>query len=319
MQMRAISFALALLCVTLPALPAASADEARAWIKRMNEAVVSRNYDGVLEHEWRGGREMLRVIHRMRDGHLSERVIVLGSSYENARNGTRFTEYDHAKRIAKVQTLTRSYGYISAFNGISAESDKYYDIRNDGPRRLPNYARQTQLIVVQPKDAYRYGYRFWLDQESAMPILTQLVNVRGEVIDKLFFQSLSLPESIDDELLKVNNKGYDFRKPVEPLTEVRQAFVPRATLLPPGFRKLNVGSRDDKTSSAGPETRFIISDGVTWVSVFVSVKGPEAVGATQVSPWTLSYVYPTDGHFITAIGEAPPAAVKAVAEAFRPE
>jgi sigma-E factor negative regulatory protein RseB len=321
MQKRSISLALALLWAAMPALSAATADEARVWIERMNKAVVERNFDGVLERKWIGGSAMLRVIHRMKDSQLSERVIFFGSSYENTRNGTQLMEYDHSKRVAVVQTLTRSYGFVPAFNGIKAESDNYYEIQNVGRQRLPNYARPTQQINVLPKDPYRYGYKFWLDQESAMPIMTQLVNSQGKVLDQLFFQSLSFPDVIDDELLKVNNKGYDFRKPAESSLEARRAFEPREALLPPGFRVLlKLNSRDGKDGASGPFTRFLVSDGVTWVSVTVSVAGPQrSVGETQVSPWTARFPFRLDGHDIVVMGDAPPAAVKAIAEAVRPE
>jgi negative regulator of sigma E activity len=60
MQMRLVSLTLALLWAAIPAgaaEAASSANEARAWIKRMSQAVINLNYDGVLEHRWEGGRE----------------------------------------------------------------------------------------------------------------------------------------------------------------------------------------------------------------------------------------------------------------------
>ncbi len=61
MRMRSVSLILALLCAA-PVAMAASSTEARALIERMNKAVVNLNYDGVVEHYWKGGHETLRVI-----------------------------------------------------------------------------------------------------------------------------------------------------------------------------------------------------------------------------------------------------------------
>ncbi len=105
----------------------------------------------------------------MQDGHMSERVVFYGSRNEIIRNGSKFVEYDRRTRIAKAQTLNRSYGYISAFNGISAESDKLYDIRCGGQQVLKDYPGQVQLISLQPRDDKRYGYRFCWTRRPPCP------------------------------------------------------------------------------------------------------------------------------------------------------
>src|SRR5437879_4135653 len=51
---------------------AASADEPGKWLERMNQALTSRNYDGTFSH-WQGGKvEMLRILHRVHNGAVSE-------------------------------------------------------------------------------------------------------------------------------------------------------------------------------------------------------------------------------------------------------
>src|ERR1700716_3192568 len=50
------------------------------WLERMNEALTTRNYDGTFSH-WHGGHvEMLRIIHRVQDGTVSERLGALDGS-----------------------------------------------------------------------------------------------------------------------------------------------------------------------------------------------------------------------------------------------
>lgn len=322
MRKRPVSLILALLCAVAPAAMAASSTEARAWIERMNDAVVNRNYDGVLEHKWNGRREVLRVIHRMKDRQMSERVIFFDSNNEVVRTGTQLVEYYHGMRTIKAQTLTRSYGYISAFNGIRTVSDKLYDISLRGTQRLKDHAGVTQMVSLEPRDESRYGYRFWLDPDTAMPIKTQLVAPNGMVLDEIFFQSLSMRDSIDDDMLKpsVSIKGYTWRKPKAPSLAVKRAFVPMANLLPEGFRELDLQPATAEEAS-GPKTRFIVSDGIAWVSVFVSVaNNPQEVGLGEAAgSGTHTYVHQRDGHYINVVGEVPPATVKRIAEAVHPE
>ena len=56
----------------------------------------------------------------------------------------------------------------------------------------------AQKILVTPKDQYRFGYRLWLDENTAMPLKTQLCDSRGQVIEQILFARLDMPDSIPD-------------------------------------------------------------------------------------------------------------------------
>src|ERR1700757_2817140 len=64
------------------------------WLERMDQALTARNYDGTFSH-WQGGRvEMLRIIHRVQDGTVSERLASLdGSGREFIRTGASLACY----------------------------------------------------------------------------------------------------------------------------------------------------------------------------------------------------------------------------------
>ena len=82
-----------------------SLDSAPAqWLERMNQALTTRNYDGTFSH-WHGGRvEMLRIIHRVQDGTVSERLASLdGSGREFIRAGASLTCYLPDKRTVLVE------------------------------------------------------------------------------------------------------------------------------------------------------------------------------------------------------------------------
>lgn len=329
MRMRLVSLTCALLWAATASAASAtsSSEEARALIKRMSLALVNENYAGELTHRWNGGGETLRIIHRMRDGKMVERVTSLSSAgVEIIRDGTQFIKIFPAKpgarRIAVVETRTRSYGFISALNGVSAASDKYYVITNGGPQPLLGWPTPMQLVTVEPRDAYRYGYRLWLDPHSSLPIKTQLITKSGEVIDEIAFSNLRLMKSIPDEWLKPADELRWMKYPGQEPVPVKQAFVPRQDLLPDGFRVLPIQQPADG-EPAGPQTRFIVSDGVSWVSVVIAVAGPSPEGFAEGFGPTMAaqqaYMLRRDNHYISVMGEVPRPVVKAVAEAVRPE
>src|SRR5512139_2172683 len=82
---------------------AADADDSSQWLERMNQALVSRNYDGTFAF-WQSGKvEMLRIIHRVKDGHVSERMVALGSGREIIRNGGELARYLPDQRVVIVE------------------------------------------------------------------------------------------------------------------------------------------------------------------------------------------------------------------------
>ena len=324
-------FALAML-VALPVL--ATGNDARDWILRMNVAVASRNFDGWLVLRIGERSERLRIIHRMQRGQMSERVITTdGTGREFVREGSDYTEYWPEHRVAVKETRNRAYGFLVALNGLNPESDRYYDISLGGVERL--IGREAQQVRLEPKDGLRYGYRFWLDRQTSMPLKSQLVTKTGEVLEEISFQRLAMPPSIPDDLLKpdVDTSGPAFRwmRRDSPLhnPNVKVAFTAQPDGLPAGFRVATFESPADEALAKGPRTRFIVSDGIAWVSVFVDVADPERhagnpadrgrADGLRVFGSLAAYESPRGTYKVTAVGEVPPATIRAIAEAFRSE
>jgi sigma-E factor negative regulatory protein RseB len=311
----------------------AGSEDPRVWIARMNEALATRNYDGVFVTRVGEHRETLRIIHRVKDGRMSERLVSTdGSGREFVRNGPEWVAYYPDRKIAIAEQRNRPNGYIAALNGLGKETDNFYEIRYEERQRLQGV--NTRVISVRPRDGLRYGYRFWIDEKSGMPYRTQLESAGNEIIEEISFIALSLPATISDDMLKpdVDATGFKWLRRDAPSqhSAVRITFVPRAELLPTGFR-VKVAS-GPVGSDVGPRTRFIITDGLAWVSVFVEtagppggpdgkgghMMGPRPEGAMQMGASAV-FALRQEGHRITAVGEVPPATVKAIAESLRPE
>src|SRR5690606_9321092 len=188
----------------------AGQEDARAWVQRMNHAVVNSNYDGVFKQRLGERSQVYGIIHRMKDGEMIERVISTdGSRYEQKRKGSRWAEFRPESKMVIVATRNRSFGYIPALNGLDRLAASHYDITDAGPTRL--LGRDVQMIHIDPKDNLRYGYRFWLDRQSALPLKFQRTTFDGTVLKEIaFIRPPGLPETISDDQLKVevDAKGF---------------------------------------------------------------------------------------------------------------
>jgi sigma-E factor negative regulatory protein RseB len=288
------------------------------WLERMDHALTTRNYDGTFSH-WQGGRvEMLRIIHRVQDGIVSERLASLdGSGREFIRTGGSLSCYLPDRRTVLVEQRPAEESLVS-FPTVNDQTASFYDIREVGHMRLNR--RDTHVITVSPKDEYRYGYRLWIDASTAMPLKSQLADAHGQVIEQIVFASLTLSSRIPDSAFRpeISTEGFQWlRNDAAPQLQPGAAAPAwQAMSLPPGFR-MTVRSGEILPGSAGAVDHLVFTDGFASVSVFVerqtapSGEPPVPESATVGSSSAFSTV--VDGHKITAVGEVPPATVRFIA------
>jgi sigma-E factor negative regulatory protein RseB len=304
---------------------AAWADDPARWLERMNQALATRNYDGTFTH-WHGGQvEMLRIIHRVQDGTVSERLASLdGSGREFIRTGDTLACYLPDRRQVLVEQRSPQEPLVG-FPAVNDQSEHFYDIKEVGRTRFNR--RDTHLITVTPKDEFRYGYRLWIDDRTAMPLKTQLCDSQGHVIEQIVFADLTLSAHIADAAFRpeVSTEGFQW---------VREAASPRhappagtlawaAVHLPPGFR-MTVRSAQTLPGSTGPVDHLVFSDGMASVSVFVEIQqsvstATPAVAETAAVGSSSAFSTVVDGHKVTAVGEVPPATVQFIATQVRAE
>jgi sigma-E factor negative regulatory protein RseB len=173
---------------------------------------------------------------------------------------------------------------------------------------------------VSPKDEYRYGYRLWIDDSTAMPLKTQLCDAHGRIIEQIVFASLTLSARIPDSAFRpeVSTEGFRWlRNEAAPQTPPAAAALAwNAMRLPPGFR-MTVRSAQLLPGSTNPVDQLVFTDGLASVSVFVEAQQAhtDQPSAAQSAAVGSSSAFSTvvDGHKITAVGEVPPATVQFIA------
>jgi sigma-E factor negative regulatory protein RseB len=293
---------------------AALADDSSQWLERMNKALATRNYDGTFSH-WHGGQvEMLRIIHRVQDGVVSERLASLdGSGREFIRTGASLACYLPDKRTVVVEQRPQQEPLVN-FPAVTDDTARYYDIKEIARTRFNR--RDTHVITVTPKDEFRYGYRLWIDDSTAMPLKTELCDSRGRVIEQIVFANLTLSSRIADSAFKpeVATDGFQFVRNVpSQAPPAKSAEAWSAMQLPPGFR-MTVRSAQTLPGSAQVVDHMVFSDGVASVSVFVEMQQGASQQASAAAVGSSSaYSTIVDGHKVTAVGEVPPATVQFIA------
>jgi sigma-E factor negative regulatory protein RseB len=208
-------------------------------------------------------------------------------------------------------------------------TNEHYEISK--PERARLMGRDARMVEIRPRDQYRFGYRLWIDEVTAMPLKSQLCDTGGRVLEQVVFARLTLPAKISDDLLqtRLKTEGFQWLRAEKPqalaATPAQQAAADSAAnrlwnvmRLPPGFR-LTTRSLQSLPGVSDPATHLVFSDGLATVSVFVEppreVEKPGSAAQLGVSS---AYSTRIAGLQVTAVGEVPMATVQFFARQARP-
>jgi sigma-E factor negative regulatory protein RseB len=319
----------------LAGTPLKAADDPRLWLEKMNDALESRNYDGTFFHLSGGRIETMRIVHRVRAGRVMERLQSLdGPGREFVRNNDELTCYLPDQHTILVEPRPDRGPFLGSLPHFGADTNENYRLEALPDVRI--LGRTAHVIAVNPKDQFRFGYRLWLDEKTAMPLKTQLCDSHGEILEQILFARLDMPDTIADSELapavKTDGMRWVRQGPAQDPPSAGLAGF-RASELPPGF-KLTVEGAQTIGGASVPASHLVYSDGLATVSVFIEAQptpeasaddaaasaatsdGPPVQGLARVGS---GYAFSTvvQGHQVTAVGEVPAQTVEFIAHSVK--
>jgi sigma-E factor negative regulatory protein RseB len=307
------------LVMIMAATCAVAADSPQDWLDRMNTALNTRNYVGVFSH-WESGRvETLRIVHRVIDGAVTERLESLdGSGRQIVRSGTELTCYLPDQRTVLVEKAppTLMPAELPKFDGAMTD---YYLLQSEGTIR--QMGEKAQVISVTPRDGFRYGYRVWIQRSNGMPLKTEMLDTDGNVMEQVVFSNLAIRHHIADQefVPQLSTAGYQWlRDDGAPAVITTTPGIWTGAQLPPGFH-LTAQTAQMMPGVPEPVTHLVFTDGVATVSVFVqseTIRNGQNQGHAGVSQVGNSSAFTSveSGHKFVALGEVPPATVRFIIE-----
>ena len=310
-------------------LPNAPDEEAERLLKRMAAAMQTTNYEGLLLHMRGGEARSLRVFHRY-DAEQGEREHLL------SLDGKPFEVIQDSKGCTCVWPQSRYVvvGQSPAFNDrLSAERfaqtrslSEFYTIERQDYARVGGIA--CRLVRLAPKDAYRFSYRLCIHEPSAMLLNLEVFDGERRLELSQFTQlRVQKDDDADDMRIFTNVEGFRVVEDKRPALQDAQAKALQAnwvaTQLPPGYMLRSADLRTNPHTQK-PLEQLIFSDGLGSVSIFIErvddAEPAARVGATR-SPTrgVMQRVERNvDGYRMTAVGDAPEAAMRMMLEGVQP-
>ncbi len=280
---------------------------ARDWLERMMQSVQQLNYQGTFIYLHDDQLESMRIVHSVEDERVRESLTSLnGHPREVVRDDDLVTCVIPETNQVSVDRRPPSDKFLNLLPEGLAQLEKHYDFHLLDLSRIAN--RQARVVTIAPKDNLRYGYRFYLDTETGLPLKSDLINELGQVVEQTMFTQLEIGKAeINDLSRRESLFTYRLQNNAEAEDQSQEDVVNRWDFqrLPSGF-KLTMTHFLPDPQDAAPIEQYVFSDGLGSLSVFVErdkhqegLNGVSRLGA--INAWGGQ----VQGYQVTAVGEVP--------------
>ncbi|MCV2403921.1 MucB/RseB C-terminal domain-containing protein [Marinomonas sp. C2222] len=292
-----------------------SSERALLLLGSMAKSFSSLNYEGVFVHTDSTNMNSMRIRHGLLQDNVYESLEDLdGDKLEVIRiNDTMVCVYSDATTANHTTPLNRPFQRFE--NVDSQRLLKGYQITLE-PKLDRIAGRSVQIVKLTPKDAYRFGHEFWLDQENHFLLKHDLIKPSGQLLERTQFASVNfLPD------LKIEDftpKEGTYTKPIMETDRKYTKNVWHFDWLPEGFQLVWPEARVLNHSTS----MLLLSDGITNVSVFVEPSMTSKnmsvfrTGATYAGE--TSFKVKDQRYLLTVVGEVPRITIEKLMTAFMP-
>lgn len=281
------------------------------WLQRLQSAQNTQSYQGAFVYERKGvfsTHQIWREVNTQKK--TVERFVQLnGPAHEVVRVNGQVTCMRGA--VADALTATDMWP-VQTLNVQQLQN--WYEIRELGESRVAG--RNTIVLLFAPRDQHRYPIELHLDQASAIPLKTLLLNEQGQLLERFQFVQF---QAENDSQLPVIEPSVDCQNVAQGVTasELELDVDWAVSWIPPGFTLLNSHYRQSEDSTNKVLSQ-VYSDGLAHFSVFfenidnLDVEG----GRRQLGPTSVASRKVSSGQqqvMVTVVGEIPLGAAERIA------
>lgn len=295
------------------------------WLTRMHNAARQSSYAGtfvVLSST--GGMASSRIWHACEGDQQVERIESLtGVPRSTFRRNDQVITFLPQSRVATVEKRETSGAFPSVLQAGGADISAFYTAHQVGSARVAGF--DADVVLLQPRDKLRFGYRVWSEKKSGLAITLQTLDTDGRILEQAAFSELDMEAPVKvDKLAQLMAKttGYKVVKAdlirTTPTNEGWQLKTPV-----PGFQPVSCHKRPAAAPvgvvGAVPDNtmQWTFSDGLATVSLFVEPFDAQrhtqaqemAMGSTQTITKRIG-----NDWWLTAVGEAPMSTLRLFAQ-----
>ncbi len=295
-------------------------------VNDMTMALKTLNYEGTFVHVQGGHITSMHILHSSDElGELERLSSLDGEAREVIRNNALVTcIWPGTQSVVVSKSKPRD---LLPKLDDSLTSSMRYEFMMGKPDRVAGVA--THVVHVKPTDKHRYGYKFWIDQDTKMLLRSMLMDGPNTVVEQVMFTQIEYPDAISADRFDALPTGAQLSW-LEPTRAKATSGLPKGLAdqedrvefgkLPMGYQEVSE-TFTPMLDEENPLTHVMLTDGMASVSVYVeylskdehkeSSKGLSNMGAMNAYGMSLGQA------FVTAVGEVPSETVMAIAKAVK--
>ncbi len=294
-------------------------------LKRMSHSGQEQSYDGVFVYKSGDEIGSVRVIHMVKDGKESERVIHLdGPARELLVSAHDIGCVHSSARMLRSPVAQPANAAGHPYDEEhSSKLSHYYQFTVAGDGRVAG--RAVRKLHIEPRDDDRLGYQLYLDKQSDLLLKSATIDGDSRVLESFQFTQIKIGDGVKEEDLQPESNDAEVRE----YHSLSKPFVDSAageasawhtSWTPDGF--VMAADAQRKLVDANMNSMHY-TDGLAMFSVFVeparqsSPVFEQRQGSTAV--YSESKRFGSAWHVVTVIGEIPPATAKEIADGVRPK
>lgn len=298
--------------------PSAWAEERESvtdWLSAMKKAVTSLDYQGNVTYIKDQQIDTFKLFHARIEGVEREHLISMNSPLrEMVRVGGTLTRSAQDSHEVAVETQPADQSLLISLPDDPKTLERYYHLSFRGREYVAG--RLTQVVVLEPRDGYRYTRLFWVDVDTHLPLKLDVLNEEGHSVEQVIFTTLNARDPISAKELEPTLKSASpapqvKRREPQSLKDLKWTL----TRVPDGFQIVALTTLH-KGPDQTPVEQILISDGFSAVSIYVEPKDHgKPLGARKMGAVNAESVLYRET-LVTVMGEVPMAAVQLIAKGF---
>ncbi len=283
------------------------------WLNQVALAAQRLNYDGTVIYQYNDDIEISHIAHRLdRNGELIRQDALSGLPHSYLRLNDGVYCYIPQGNLVKVERHQHHQFFPEILPIPATPLDTLYILKAIGRSQVAD--RDSTGVSLTPRDAYRYGYVLWADNETRL--LLKLIKLDGhqQPVEQFVFTQINIGTAPKREQFQTNLA--DKKTVPIPSRESDISSDWHVGSLPPGFHKMTQ-TLLELPNKPHKVLHLVYTDGLATVSLFIEPL--EQLG--KHPPHGLSshgmmsiYARPLGDYQVTALGEVPPATLIMIAD-----
>lgn len=168
---------------------ASMASELLDMLKHMSEVDEKQNYQGVFVLRKADTLSTLRVRHGVDEEGVWESLEALnGEPRKVVRRNDRVISVFPARELVTIRQSDNEQPLHRRLPENIDQLEQFYSIHRLADDRIANH--DALVVDLVPADAFRYGYRYWLDKNTGMLLRCDLIANDATIIEQMMFTSV---------------------------------------------------------------------------------------------------------------------------------